>query len=75
MGVNLMDDVAVMAPPAVVSGATLLGLTFQDWVYVFTIIYTIIGIITLIKNHWVMPYLERKRKQKETEGDNKNDNE
>lgn len=30
-----------------------MGLTLHDWTYVFTIIYTLLGIITLVKKHWL----------------------
>ena len=30
-----------------------MGLTLHDWTYVFTIIYTLLGIITLVKKHWI----------------------
>nr|DAL76087.1 MAG TPA: holin [Caudoviricetes sp.] len=42
----------------------ILGLPLSDWVYVITIIYTFVGICTMIKKHWVEPWLEKKRKEK-----------
>ena len=38
-----------MTPPAVVSGVTIMGLPLHEWVYVMTIVYTIVGIVCLIK--------------------------
>lgn len=38
-----------MTPPAVISGVTIMGLPLHEWVYVMTIIYTIVGIICLVK--------------------------
>lgn len=34
-----------VSPPAIVSGATILGLELQHWVYVVTIVYTLIQIL------------------------------
>ena len=36
-------------PPVAVSSFTLLGLTLHEWIYVVTIIYTVIAIVVLIK--------------------------
>jgi hypothetical protein len=61
---NLAEIIAQVAPSLAVSSAAILGLPLSDWVYVITIIYTFVGICTMIKKHWVEPWLEKKRKEK-----------
>lgn len=61
---NLAENIAQVAPSLAVSSAVILGLPLSDWVYVSTIIYTFVGICTMIKKHWVEPWLEKKRKEK-----------
>lgn len=61
---NLAENIAQVAPSLAVSSAVILGLHLSDWVYVITIIYTFVGICTMIKKHWVEPWLEKKRKEK-----------
>lgn len=61
---NLIENIAQVAPSLVVSSAVILGLPLSDWVYVITIIYTFVGICTMIKKHWVEPWLEKRRKEK-----------
>lgn len=38
------SDTEVIAPPAVVSGLTLWGVSLQDWVYVLTCVYLLVMI-------------------------------
>ena len=47
-----ISNLVQLSPPVVVSSVTILGVSLHDWVYVATIIYTIVGIATLIKKHW-----------------------
>ena len=61
---NLAENIAQVAPSLAVSSAVILGLSLSDWVYVITIIYTFVGICTMIKKYWVEPWLEKKRKEK-----------
>ena len=61
---NLAENIAQVSPAVAVSSAVILGLPLSDWVYVITIIYTFVGICTMIKKHWVEPWLEKKRKEK-----------
>jgi hypothetical protein len=61
---NLTENIAQVAPSLAVSSAVILGLPLSDWVYVITIIYTFVGICTMIKKHWVEPWLEKRRKEK-----------
>lgn len=61
---NLAENIAQVAPSLAVSSAVIIGLPLSDWVYVITIIYTFVGICTMIKKHWVEPWLEKRRKEK-----------
>lgn len=61
---NLAENIAQVAPSLAVSSAMILGLPLSDWVYVITIIYTFVGICTMIKKHWVEPWLEKRKKEK-----------
>lgn len=55
-GGSPVKDIINMSPPLAVTGITFLGVALSDWVYIGTIVYTIVGIITMIKKHWVDPY-------------------
>lgn len=59
---KILEGIVSVSPPTVVSCTTLLGIPLSDWVYISTIIYTIVGIITLIKKHWIDPWREQKKK-------------
>ena len=61
---SLAENIAQVAPSLAVSSAVILGLPLSDCVYVITIIYTFVGICTMIKKHWVEPWLEKRRKEK-----------
>lgn len=50
---SLIPEFLKICLPLTISGATLMGLTLHDWTYVFTIIYTLLGIVTLVKKHWL----------------------
>lgn len=66
--VKKLVDVALQAsPPTVVSCTTLLGIPLSEWVYLVTILYTIVGVITIIKKHWVDPYLRAKKRLRDIE--------
>ena len=64
---ELLENVASVTPAVAVSSSIVFGLPLSDWVYVVTIIYTFVGICTMIKKHWVDPWLENKRKRREKE--------
>lgn len=57
----ISKDIINMSPPIAVTGVTFLGVALSDWVYIGTIVYTIVGIITMIKKHWVDPYLAARK--------------
>lgn len=61
---NILENIAQITPPLAVSSAAFLGLPLSDWVYIVTIVYTFVGICTMIKKHWIDPWLEKKRKNK-----------
>lgn len=57
----IAKDIINMSPPIAITGVTILGVALSDWVYIGTIVYTIVGIITMIKKHWVDPYLAARK--------------
>lgn len=48
--VTIADAGAKLAPPMVVSGVTFLGLRLEDWVYIATIVYTLMQMHYLMKS-------------------------
>lgn len=60
-GGPIAKDIINMSPPIAVTGVTFLGVALSDWVYIGTFVYTIVGIITMIKKHWVAPYLAARK--------------
>lgn len=60
-GGSIAKDIINMSPPIAVTGVTVLGVALSDWVYIGTIVYTIVGIITMIKKYWVDPYLAARK--------------
>lgn len=67
---DILETVANATPAIAVSSLIIFGLPLNDWVYVLTILYTFIGICTMIKKHWINPWLESKRIIKEENTDN-----
>ena len=61
---TILENIAQITPSVAVSSAVFLGLPLSDWVYIVTIVYTFVGICTMIKKHWIDPWLDRKRKNK-----------
>lgn len=60
---NILENMAQITPSVAVSSAVILELPLSDWVYIVTIVYTFVGICTMIKKHWIDPWLEKKRKK------------
>lgn len=60
---NILENMAQITPSVAVSSAVILGFPLSDWVYIVTIVYTFVGICTMIKKHWIDPWLEKKRKK------------
>jgi hypothetical protein len=48
-----LDALVPLSPPVAVSAVSILGVPLSEWVYVFTIAYTVVGIATIIKKHWI----------------------
>lgn len=48
---NILENMAQITPSVTVSSAVILGLPLSDWVYIVTIVYTFVGICTMIKKH------------------------
>lgn len=61
---DVLETVLNATPAITVSSLIIFGLTLSDWVYVFTILYTFIGICTMIKKHWIDPWLLEKEEKK-----------
>jgi hypothetical protein len=57
---EMISTIIQASPPVTVSVITILGLTLHEWVYVATIVYTIVAIATLIKKHWLNKDNEQK---------------
>lgn len=60
---NILENMAQITPSVAVSSAVILGLPLSDLVYIVTIVYAFVGICTMIKKHWIDPWLEKKRKK------------
>lgn len=58
---NILENLAQITPSVAVSSAVILGLPLSDWVYIVTIVYTFVGICTMIKKYWIDPRLEKKK--------------
>lgn len=61
---NILENMAQITPSVAVSSAVILGLPLSDWVYIVTIVYTFVGICTMIKKYWIDLWLESKNKNK-----------
>ena len=61
---TILENVSQITPSLAVSSAVFLGLPLSDWVYIVTIVYTFVGICTMIKKHWIDPWLEKKKRKK-----------
>lgn len=62
---ELLESVASVTPAVVVSSSIVFGLPLSDWVYVVTIIYTFVGICTMIKKYWIDHWLEKRQLRKD----------
>jgi hypothetical protein len=54
---DLAADAGKLAPPAIVTGLNLFGVGLQDWVYILTIIYTLLLIFRHAWVNWIKPLL------------------
>lgn len=62
---ELLENVAIVTPAVAVSSSIVFGFPLSDWVYVVTVIYTFVGICTMIKKHWIDPLLEKRQLRKD----------
>lgn len=64
---DFATEILQMSPAVAVSGITLMGIPLNEWVYILTIIYTIVCILSVIKKHWIDPYFNNKNNNKKYE--------
>lgn len=50
--IDAVKDLAPISPSVAITGVTVLGFSLNEWVYIATILYTIVGIACMIKKHW-----------------------
>lgn len=62
---DTLETIANATPAITVSSLIIFGLPLNDWVYVLTILYTFLGICTMIKKHWINSWLENKKKMED----------
>jgi antibiotic biosynthesis monooxygenase (ABM) superfamily enzyme len=49
------------APPVTISTISLIGIPLNEWVFICTIVYTVLLTIFLVRDKLIYPWLERKR--------------
>lgn len=49
------------APPVTISTISLIGIPLNEWVFICTIVYTVLLTIFLVRDKLIFPWLERKR--------------
>lgn len=54
---DALSDGIKAAPPVSVMAVTIAGMSLQDWVYVLTIIYTVMLITQHVWTKWLKPWL------------------
>jgi uncharacterized membrane protein YuzA (DUF378 family) len=58
-----LDILVPMSPSVAVSAVHVFGVPLSEWVYVFTIIYSIVGIATIIRKHWITDHTTTTKKE------------
>lgn len=61
---TILENIVQVIPSVAVSSVIFLGVPLSDWVYIVTIVYTFVGICTMIKKHWIDPWLEKRKRKK-----------
>lgn len=61
---TILENIVQVTPSVAVSSVIFLGVPLSDWVYIVTIVYTFVGICTMIKKHWIDPWLEKRKRKK-----------
>lgn len=56
---DALSDGLKVAPPVSVMAVTIAGMSLQDWVYVLTIIYTVMLITQHVWTKWLKPWLAK----------------
>ncbi|MBC3907888.1 phage holin family protein [Undibacterium umbellatum] len=59
MNDNHMEPVKSM-PPIAISAITLLGIPLNEWVFILTIIYTVLQITFFVRDRMLKPWLHRR---------------
>jgi len=63
--------VATVGPPASVSSLYLLGATLPDWVLIITLVLALANLFVLIRDKFVLHYLQRRKERHEQQDDGK----
>ncbi|MBI1773543.1 MAG: hypothetical protein HYR68_14585 [Burkholderiales bacterium] len=58
-----METVKSM-PPIAISAITLLGIPLNEWVFILTIIYTVLQITFFVRDRMLKPWLHRRVNQR-----------
>jgi len=67
---QLVDGALRTAPPITVSAASVFGLGLEDWMYIATIVYTVLQ-VSYLAYHWRLSHKRNRRKQNGTKDDRK----
>ncbi|MFZ6730601.1 hypothetical protein ACO0LG_01580 [Undibacterium sp. Ji42W] len=59
MNTNVMEPLKA-SPPVAISAITLLGIPLNEWVFILTIIYTVLQITFFVRDKVVKPWLHRR---------------
>jgi len=57
------------APPVTVSTISLIGIPLNEWVFICTLIYTVLLTIFLLRDKLIAPWLERRRQRESKHGE------
>ena len=61
-------EYAKAAPPVTISTISLMGIPLNEWVFICTIIYTVLLTIFLLRDKLINPWLERRCKAHKSQG-------
>ncbi|MFZ6711997.1 hypothetical protein [Undibacterium sp. TC9W] len=59
MNTNVMEPLKA-SPPVAISAITLLGIPLNEWVFILTIIYTVLQITFFVRDKVIKPWLHRR---------------
>lgn len=63
MNDNHMEPVKSM-PPIAISAITLLGIPLNEWVFILTIVYTVLQITFFVRDKVLKPWLHKRANQR-----------